>query len=272
MKLLFAKSMWEASHLALSQFLSLVRDEGYDATELYLPGRTETSDELRALHEGKGLQLLAQASTSGHTLAEHLESLETWYRKGVAAKAIAVNFHTGSDCFSIADNTALFRRAVQLEQECGVPLLHETHRGRALFSATGTCSYLEAVPGMRLTLDLSHWFCVHESDLTNQEENLTAAIRASHHVHARVGHSEGPQLPAPHHASAKGWLERHEALWERVIAARKEEGAAFLTFTPEWGPPPYMPVDPTTGEAVANAWDVNRWMHARLLDRFGRFP
>jgi hypothetical protein len=270
MKLLYTKSNWEVSHLSLPEFLTRVRHDGFDASEIYLPNRSESPATVAAIHEEFGLKLIAQAATSGRSVAEHVETLDKWYRHGVAAKAIAVNFHTGRDIFTHEQNLAIFQHGQKLMEELGVPLLHETHRGRALFTGPGTFRYLREIPGLLLTTDFSHWFCVHESDLKDQEENLDTAIHAARHIHARVGFGEGPQVGDPRGPAFTGWLERHKELWAKIIAFRKAAGAPFLTITPEFGPPPYMPVHPLTDEPVADTWEVNGWMREHLISVFGR--
>ena len=155
-------------------------------------------------------------------------------------------------------------------ERAGLPLRHETHRGRALFTAPAAAAYLQALPGLQLTADLSHWFCVHESDLADQPENVAATIAAAHHVHARVGFDEGPQAGDPRGEAFARWLELHLGLWRRIVAARKADGCAFLTITPEFGPAPYMPLLPLENVPVADAWAVNVWMRDRLTLEFGR--
>ena len=181
-----------------------------------------------------------------------------------------MNAQTGRDHFAFADSLRIFERGEALREAATVPLLHETHRGRALFSAPATAAFLAALPGLRLTADFSHWFCVHESDLADQPEAVASAVAASHHVHARIGFAEGPQVGDPRGEAFLPWLERHLELWRRIVAAREREGRPFLTLTPEFGPAPYMPLRPIENEPVADAWAVNVWMRDRLALEFGR--
>ena len=51
-------------------------------------------------------------------------------------------------------------------------------------------------------------------------------------------------------------------------SARQSEGRPFLTINPEFGPPPYQPIDPRTGEPLADIWDVCLWMTQRFRDRW----
>ena len=92
----------------------------------------------------------------------------------------------------------------------------ETHRGRPLGHAFQCQRILDAVPGLRLTADPSHWHVVHERflDMNTRDERVlmnTVAGRVDH-VHARVGNEERPQLVAPFDDAAADW---HVAFWRR---------------------------------------------------------
>lgn len=93
--------------------------------------------------------------------------------------------------------------------------------------------------------------------LPAQPAAVDLAIARASHIHARVGFEEGPQVPDPLHPLWSRWTRLHLDLWRRIIAARRADGAAFLTLTPEFGPPPYMPIDPRSGHPLADAWETN---------------
>ena len=111
----------------------------------------------------------------------------------------------------------------------------ETHRGRPLGHAFQCQRILDAVPGLRLTADPSHWHVVHERflDMNTRDERVlmnTVAGRVDH-VHARVGNEERPQLALPFNDVAVDW---HVAFWRKCWAA----GAR--TACVEYGPAPYQ--------------------------------
>ena len=191
----------------MDQFIGRVTDAGWNATEIYLADRPEPRPEILRLHRGAGLDLIAQIATHGKTPAEHLTSLRENYQNSLECEPIAVNCHTGKDCFSFEDNRRLLEAAVELSEKGGIPILHEIHRGRALFTAPLCRDFIGAVPGLRLTADFSHLFCVHESDLSDQPEAVEAIIAASDHIHARVGFAEGPQVSDPRNPGYQEWLE-----------------------------------------------------------------
>jgi len=78
-----------------------------------------------------------------------------------------------------------------------VPLLHETHRGRALFTGPLCRTYLESLPELRLTADFSHLLCVHESNLSDQPAAVDAIIAAERRNFLTVTPEFGPPFYAP---------------------------------------------------------------------------
>jgi sugar phosphate isomerase/epimerase len=257
MNLLFFKSNWEAAHLPVETVLERVKKAGFDGTEIYFPGLQESPEELSRLHRKHDLLLIAQMGTVGQTPAEHLASLEELLPRCAAAGPVMINSQTGRDWFSFDDSRRIFERALELAEEHAVHVVHETHRGRPTFSTTETLRHLEALPALRLTADISHWMCVHESDLSDQAAALATVVPRVDHIHARVGFAEGPQVPHPLAPEYAGALAAHERFWKTVLQTRRAEGRESFTITPEFGPPDYMPRLPFTAQPVADAWDVN---------------
>jgi len=268
MQIVFTKSKWEMWDDPLPDFLGRAKKDGFDAVEIYLPAQPEAPSALARQVADHGLGLIAQIKTEGPCVEAHLESLEDRFTQAAATDPLLINSHTGSDVFSFEDNCRIFERACQLARQSGILFTQETHRSRPTGSGPATRAYLEALPDLRLNADFSHWFCVHESDLSDQPENLEAAIERAHHIHARVGFEEGPQVPDPLAPEWQFWTERHLALWRRIIDARRKSGTAWLTLTPEFGPPPYMPIEPYSQRPLADAWETNvrfaQWLKTQL--------
>lgn len=95
------KAAWEVYELPMEDFLDFVIEEGWQGTEIYLPGRPESSQEIRKLHEERGLYLIGQISSQGKTVEEHLRTLEKNYRHALECGARRICSHTGSDFFQI---------------------------------------------------------------------------------------------------------------------------------------------------------------------------
>ena len=150
----------------------------------------------------------------------------------------------------------------------GIRILHETHRGRFSFHAATLLKYLEKFPELELVGDFSHFCTVSESMLQDQDEIINKIIPHVGHIHARVGFEQGPQVNDP---AAPEWhthLEQFMLWWEKIVAHHKAKGTNFLTFTPEFGPVPYMPLEPFTLKPMSNVWDNNIFMLHKLQERF----
>lgn len=262
----YLKSNWEAKHLGLTEFLDRARADGFDGSELYLPILDASPDEVRRLHEERDMRLVVQLKANGHTPAEHAAAFSAAFERAAEAQPLLVNAHLGSDLFSFEENLDLYQRAIETAGALGVPVAFETHRGRPTFAAPATRRYLEALPGMHLTADFSHWTVVHESLLENQRETMQLAIDRSAYIHARVGHPQGPQVAHPEAPEWQRHVQAHMSWWRRIVTLRRDEGRPFLAITPEFGPPPYMPTLPFLDRAIVDPWDANVAMR-RILER-----
>lgn len=271
MQLFITKADWEVHTLSVAEFVELAASAGYDGTEIYLPARSESTEQIRVLHDEAGLKIVSHIATDGRTPEEHLKSLEERYLRAAALEPLLINSHTGKDHFSFADSVRIFEAGEALVAKHGIPLSHETHRGRALFSASAGLAFLREIPSLRLTADFSHWVCVHESDLSDQPEAMAAAMAAARHIHARVGFDEGPQVSDPRNPAHAGWLERFTGWWRQILTQKSAEGCAWFTISPEFGPYPYMPLRGASDEAVGDAWEINAWMHRYLREQFRDF-
>src|SRR5207248_558799 len=157
----------------------------------------------------------------------------------------------------LEENLEIFDHANNLAKKHGIEVYHETHRGRALFSAPATMKFLDARPKLKLVADFSHWCCVHESLLADQSERIERAAKNSFAIHARVGHAEGPQIPDPRDALWQLNLEAHLRWWKKIATNRKADGCEFLPVCPEFGPAPYMTLLPHSHKPIADLWEIN---------------
>lgn len=265
MRLLFAKSKWESSHLALAEFLPKVKAAQFDAAELYLPELAGKDRDTRSSLDEAGLLMVAQIVTEGVNADEHEESLRRLHARALDCGAVRVNCHTGADWLPFGGNVRLFEAALRLEAEHGVAICHETHRGRALYNAPDTLRYLRELPALKLTADFSHWQVVHETDdLARQAKAVEAAVGQAWPIHARVGCAQAPQVADARAPEFVPQLQTLLGFWRRILRAREAEGADFVAITPEFGPPPYQPVEPGSGRMLSHPWEVNLWMRHLL--------
>ena len=116
------------------------------------------------------------------------------------------------------------------------------------------------MPSLSITADFSHWCNVSESLLEDQQEAIDLATKHTVHIHARVGHTQGPQVTDPRLSEWQPALNAHVNWWQEIINYQRTLGTETFTITPEFGPAPYMPHVPYTQQPLANQWDINQWM------------
>lgn len=265
-KLEFFQTDWGRS-TSWDSFCEHVKASGYDGLETWFPSTEQSQTELRAALKKYGLKVgFLNGTNKSLPFEESLKSYTEHFKTLISWEPAYINCHTGNDFYTFEQNKAFIDAANAMAKESGVPIYHETHRGRFSFNLPDTKAYLKAIPDLKLTLDISHWMVVHESLLENQNEELSEVIDRSHHIHARVGHAEGPQVNDPEAPEWKKALNRHLDIWEKVIR-KKWETQNVYTITTEFGPADYMPTLPYTRVPVADQWKANTYMMIQLKER-----
>jgi sugar phosphate isomerase/epimerase len=194
------------------------------------------------------------------------------YRRAVESAASydprQITSHTGSDTMSHAEAVELLGFALELEAELGIPIAHETHRQHLFATPWQTAALLRELPALRIAADYSHWVVVAERLLDDRADDVSLANRHAMHVHARVGHPQGPQVNDPRSPANAEAVERFESWWRDIFRQRAVQGAGRVTVTPEYGPPPYMPTIPFTDAPVADLWELCLWGATRVRELF----
>jgi len=158
-------------------------------------------------------------------------------------------------------------RAATLQLQ-GSGIFIGTHRSRILFAAHVARQYIEKFPNLRLTFDVSHWCNVHESLLDDQEETVQMALSRVDHIHARIGHQEGPQVNDPRAPEWANAVKRHLEWWDKVVQLKIQAGVNSITILTEFGPPDYMPTLPYTRQPLGDQWNINVYMMQLLRKRY----
>jgi len=164
----------------------------------------------------------------------------------------------------------LIEDAFLITQKTGVPIYHEIHRGRFTFHSAGITAYIEKYPELKLTADLSHWCTVSESFLEDQQDVLSSTFNHSGYIHARVGHTQSPQVNDPFAPEWEDTLSLFVGWWKEIIRRNLENNVEVFPICPEFGPFPYMPLLPITKQAVVDQWATNVKMKDYLISVIGR--
>jgi len=261
---------------SLSQALEIAERSGFDGLELNIHHRALAEDpDGPARLRDAGVPLVLEVVTGGGYVPalacpaeQHLAELEDRLHRCAALAPQRVTVLTGSDSWPLERQGSFLAAALKLAERSCLAVSFETHRSRCLGHPWSSASLLEELPGLRLTADLSHWCVVAERLMTPELAPVLAMADRVDHIHARVGHAQGPQVShpfAPEHAEA---LAAHLACWQLFVERARRRGAPPPGFTPEFGPDGYMPTLPFTDRPVADLLTINTAMAQWLRRRF----
>ncbi len=265
-KLEFYNTDW-GRQISWDAFCEKTKAAGYDGLETWFPSDEKSQQELKAALEKYDLKVgFLNGTNKSLPFEESLKLYTAHFKTLITWKPAYINCHTGNDFYSFEQNKAFIDAANKIAKENNIPIYHETHRGRFSYNLPDTKKYIQAIPELKMTLDISHWMVVHESLLENQDIELEEVLDRSYHIHARVGHAEGPQVNDPEAPEWKKAVDRHLDLWEKVIHQKWKTNSTY-TITAEFGPADYMPTLPYTRVPVADQWKANLYILKALKER-----
>lgn len=247
-----------------------VKKAGYDGIEIWWPVEKPAQDEMFSALKKYGLEagfLYGAPQTNYHEHLRNFKEMTDAAAGNAIQRPLYINCHSGKDFFSYEENDAFIEHTTQLTKKTGVPIYHETHRSRMLFAAPVARQYIQKHPELRITFDVSHWCNVSESLLQDQPETLALTIERADHIHARIGHPEGPQVNDPRAPEWEAALKAHLAWWDEIVTRKKKAGER-LTILTEFGPADYMPTMPYTRQPLADQWGINVYMMNLLRKRY----
>ena len=153
---------WGSESLPWGEFCRKVKGAGYEGIEYGIACTTTVIEVEKVWNEAakNALTIIAQHyDTIDHDFSRHYDNYCAWLEKVAPYPVVKINSQTGKDYFSFDENRKLIEAAAKFDKT----VVHETHRNKFSFAAHATFEYLDKLPGLRITLDASHWVCVAES-------------------------------------------------------------------------------------------------------------
>jgi sugar phosphate isomerase/epimerase len=248
--------------------------EGYDGIEIWWPGEKTGQDEMFSALKKYGLEVGFLTGAYQSNFKEHLDTFTKMIDEAANNKVqrpLYINCHSGRDYFTYEQGKTFIDHTMGLSKSTGIKICHETHRSRLLYAAPVARHYMEMIPGLRITFDVSHWCNVHESLLDDQKETIDMALQRVDHIHARIGHPEGPQVNDPRAPEWENAVKAHFAWWDKVAEIKKQKDEVLTVLT-EFGPADYMPTMPYTRQPLADQWGINVYMMQLLRKRYTPSP
>ncbi len=268
-KLLFICPRWGSEALEAEAFIDKVQEAGYDGVEIAMNAPDAVAEASIAIAKERGLTVITQHwDVFDRDMDTHLSTLEERLRMLMSFEPRFVNSHTGRNLFTLEENLKVFDMAESVAADTGIPLVHETHRGRATHAPWRSAEMISARPKLQLAMDMSHWCNVCESLLADQDDFMEQILPNVGHVHARVGWAHGPQVSDPRAPEWADAVNAHLRWWDKLVEQKRAAGVESFTICPEFGPVPYLPVLPYTAQPIADQWDINRYMMNMLRKRY----
>ncbi|SQC15660.1 AP endonuclease, family 2 [Klebsiella pneumoniae] len=208
---------------------------------------------------------------SHETPEQHLARLQSRFAEASGLNPRFVNLLAGNDRWPLAQQVDFLGKAHELAAGFGLTCSFETHRATSLYSPWLTLEIIQQLPQLRFTADISHWVVVSERLLDDPSDDFSAFIDRVHHVQARVGYDQGPQVPHPAAPEYQPALAFAERFWQQIWRSQRQRGYPQTTLTPEFGADGYLHHLPFTNVPVADLWSLNAWMAARQQAHFQQF-
>jgi sugar phosphate isomerase/epimerase len=263
----------------LEQAISTARFQGFDGLEVNRRHPAVASlpaERIAGRLAESGLALVLEILSGGDYVPQlelspehHLNELEAQLQNAPALSPLRVTVLTGNDSWPWPVQERFWSQVLELTRTCPLPVSFETHRSRSFHSPWTIGPFLEAFADLRLTADLSHWCVVAERLMTPDLEPVRAIAPRVDHIHARVGHPQGPSVSHPFAPEWAEALEAHRRCWQLFAAKRSTLSRGPFTITPEFGPDGYLPSLPFTRQPVADLLEVNTamatWLRTSLL-------
>lgn len=276
MQIRYCCTYWGSEKDTPDVFVNKVLLAGYNGIEIFLPSLKDKFTEAfieeveGVMNKNADFLFIAQhiVAVENSSIDDYINKVKKNLTELSAFQPSFINAHTGKDYFSFDDNCRLIEAALNISNKTGIRILHETHRGRFSYHAASLLPYLQKFPEMELVGDFSHFCTVSESMLEEQEEMIQQIIPHIAHIHARVGHEQGPQVNDPFAPEWENHFKIFEKWWEAILQHKEQKNTQTFSITPEFGPLPYMPSMPYTKQPLSNQWDLNIKMMHHLKIRY----
>ena len=277
MKLQIYKTLWGHNGTLESAIIKATLAD-FDGLEGPAPEDALDSQKMKLLLDDAGLDYIAEITTAGTyvpdrraSLQQHIDSFADKLEHSLLLNPRFITCLGGCDAWSEEKNVEFFSAAIELADSAGMAVSFETHRSRAFFNPWVTDRIVSQIPHIKLTCDFSHWCVVCERLMDTELDVLERLSSHAHHIHARVGYDQGPQVPHPAAPEYEYTLRSHQSWWEMIWQQQLNAGKKVTTMTPEFGPDGYLQELPFTREPVANLWDINCWMANEERGHFETF-
>lgn len=261
---------WGSEHVSWPEFLDKVKSEGYVGIEWFPFGEYAAVDfkYVLGLLQDRGLKFLIVMTVVGNpnSFEDYLYLLKEQLYQLSKLQPLFISAQVGREYYSMDQICKCLQVCNQVEVDMGIPIFQETHRNKWSYGIHRVEPILELFPNLKLTLDISHWYCVSESYLEDQKKLLLRVLYNVHHVHARIGHTQGSQIHDVSNANNFFVIQEHLKVWQNYLDIKIENHSTNVSFTTEFGPPPYLVSSGNRDQDYNEQCRQNLWIKNYMID------
>ncbi|HEY8661216.1 MAG TPA: sugar phosphate isomerase/epimerase [Hanamia sp.] len=266
---------WGFENIPWSNFLKSVKEAGYSGIEWFPNPENDNYGEILLLLEKYDLDFCIVMA-----VAERFKNFESYIvslKRGLLELAkirnkskipLFISAQAGREFFNNDQILSCIDICKSIQEESRVPIYHETHRNKWTYAVHIVYDFIKHDKDLLLTLDISHWFCVSESYLQDQQYAVDEAISHARHIHARVGNTQSAQVWDPAYEIYEEALNEHLKVWDKWVRQIRNSQINYCTITPEFGPPPYLVPGDRTIPLIDEQWRLNLWIKEFLKKRY----
>ncbi|TSB48635.1 sugar phosphate isomerase/epimerase [Alkalicoccobacillus porphyridii] len=212
----------------------LIAEAGYDGINGFLPDEREAEQWHRLLDQYNLSFSVNAYPKTVHDLEIFLRSAQEFGKVDFINVQVMRPFLIGEEAVKLLDGM------VRISRSIGIPAYIETHRGTITQDLIRTAEYVQCLPELKLTIDLSHYIVAGEMHTISEEaeEKIQSLLTQTTSIHARV--SNGEQIQVDIDEANHQVLDHFKRWWltgMRNWNVHSED--EVLPFVCELGPPPY---------------------------------
>lgn len=249
-----------AEGYSVEQKFERIAEAGFAGVFSQLPEQRMEDTWLRQLQQHKltlGIQTFPKRSEELTAVLKKSRELGVQYINAQVADPFITGKHA----------VQLLRELIQAAAHMKMPYFIETHRGKITQDLIRTLGYIEELPELRLTLDLSHYVLAGEictiEEATAYEDWFNPLLKRTSCIHGRISNGEQIQIDVGADTEI-AMTERFMKWWTASMRYWLHEAGPgdILPFVCELGPPPYAMTCLSGGakQEISNRWTQSLMM------------
>jgi sugar phosphate isomerase/epimerase len=211
----------------------------------------ESIPDFRSQLGERGLDYIATVTTTGDTVAAHVDSLQRAVAEAEFHRPRLVIAQSGTAEWSGVEAGRFFEAAARIEEDLPFLVAHQTLTDRVLSRPEIADAMVQEFPDLRLAADFGHWVWACGGLLDDRPDVVRRCAAHVVHVNAGVGSEDSPRVPDPRAPEWSPHLAALELWWSMVWDEQERGGAAVTTLTPD-----------------AGSWEAASWLGERQRSRF----